>query len=785
MTNSYTGMKLNLLTFSLILLFSPALFCSTAQRYKAVGDNNYPPLLFRNENGQPDGFDCEVIRWIEKESALKFDISLTSWGAAKEQVKNGEADILLGMNKTPERETYYDFTDPYLTIYTVIFVAKDNFRIKTIEDLSGKRVSVQKDDLSEEYLSRHYPLLQLVREDSQLDAINDLKYGRAEAAICNYYVGLYWLHKFSLMEGIKVIGKPVLTTQYSLAVRKGNYSLRSKLNSSIRSLQHSGEIQALKRKWFGDDYFLNLWFDKNQIVRLVAYLGIFGLAVMITGWVFVYLLRKRVSRATSKLKEINRYYKSLIENASDIIVVIKSNGEMTYVSPSLCKVLSYTPEELNDKAIYDIIYPGDIPIASSYFSGVRVQEKKLTEIKFVSKDGCRKILEILVNNLSEDQAIQGLIINARDITERVEAEKEIMMLAQTIRNIGECVNITDMKNNILFVNEAFLRTYGYEKEEVLGKKISILENSGEIEQLQRTIYYETLRKGSWQGELVNKRKNGEEFPVFLSTSLVYDKELPIALVGVALDITERRIAENQLIDARDRAERSDRLKSEFLAQVSHEIRTPVNTILSFTSLLRDELEGRVSEDLKQSFNIIDNGGRRLIRTIDMILNMSEIQAGNIEINLRNIDVAKDVLEPLIMEFSGSARSSQLDLVMENNAAITTLMCDSYTTSQIFQNLIDNAIKYTRQGYVKVVLYNTPANQLCVEVCDTGIGIAEEYLPRLFEPFTQEESGYTRRFEGNGLGLSLVKKYIALNNAAIEVESEKGKGTTFRVIFNII
>jgi two-component system, sensor histidine kinase ChiS len=248
------------------------------------------------------------------------------------------------------------------------------------------------------------------------------------------------------------------------------------------------------------------------------------------------------------------------------------------------------------------------------------------------------------------------------------------------------------------------------------------------------------------------------------------------------EINEKLIIEKELIKAKEKAEESDRLKSNFLAQMSHEIRTPINTILSFTSLLKEEVNDKVDKDLKESFSIIESGGRRLIRTIDMILKMSEIQAGKLDVHLQEVDILNDVLNNLVNELRFLAERKKLELNIKCNAERTKIFADKYSVTKIFQNLIDNAIKYTEKGSIDLNIYNNGNNQLYVEVKDTGIGMSKDYLSNLFKPFSQEDSGYTRRFEGNGLGLSLVKNYIEINKASIDVDSEKWKGTKVTVIF---
>lgn len=249
-----------------------------------------------------------------------------------------------------------------------------------------------------------------------------------------------------------------------------------------------------------------------------------------------------------------------------------------------------------------------------------------------------------------------------------------------------------------------------------------------------------------------------------------------------VDILERERTRQELMRAKEMAESSSRLKSEFLAQISHEIRTPLNTILSFASLLRYELEELLSEDLKDGFKIISNGGKRLIRTIDLILNMSEINTGSYDLQFSKFDLVRDILENLLLEFSSSAQVKGLKFTLRNDSAAALITADAYTVTQIFLNLIDNAIKFTNEGNVQIIVSDGPNGSLVVEITDTGIGMSEEYMSKIYTPFSQEDTGYTRKYEGNGLGLALVKKCCQLNQADINVASRKGNGTRFTVVF---
>jgi signal transduction histidine kinase len=238
----------------------------------------------------------------------------------------------------------------------------------------------------------------------------------------------------------------------------------------------------------------------------------------------------------------------------------------------------------------------------------------------------------------------------------------------------------------------------------------------------------------------------------------------------------------QLIIAKEEAEKSDRLKSEFLAQMSHEIRTPIHILMSYSSLILEEIEEKMDADMRSNFNAIEHAGKRIIRTTELILNMSEISTGTYEYSGSEFNIFDGVLKSIFNEYEEKVDTDKVKYSIEEDSSSKIISADKYSVYQIFTNLIDNAIKYTEEGTITVSVSTNSENRVEVKIADTGIGISKEYMPNLFMPFTQEEQGYSRRYEGNGLGLALVKKYCELNQAEIKVESEKGKGTTVTVTF---
>jgi signal transduction histidine kinase len=215
--------------------------------------------------------------------------------------------------------------------------------------------------------------------------------------------------------------------------------------------------------------------------------------------------------------------------------------------------------------------------------------------------------------------------------------------------------------------------------------------------------------------------------------------------------------------------------------MSHEIRTPLNVILTSIPLIADEISSD-DEDLKIILDSVKSAGKRLQRTIDMILSMSSVQSGNYKATFEKFDIIPD-LQNMVREFKSLSDDKGLTIKFTPSDDTAFITADRYTVNQVFQNLINNAIKYTLKGYVEVYVKNLKNDKVKIEIRDSGIGMSEEYLQKMFMPFSQEDTGYKREFEGNGLGLALVKKYIELNRAEINVESEKNIGSVFSVVFD--
>jgi PAS domain S-box-containing protein len=435
----------------------------------------------------------------------------------------------------------------------------------------------------------------------------------------------------------------------------------------------------------------------------------------------------------------------------------------------------------------------------SALSKADIKEQKLLLSKFKNNEIgiiAQKIYEILneldkssseVNNLNEklkdvfrDKIYElDVEINQRKRAENFlkKSEEQFKLLFENAP-IGMFIISNDGK--ALKANKAFCNTIGYDFHEIIGAHIKYIFSGNKSVDVKSTFQL-ILENESLDTECNLIKRDGRKITVILKAIKISDDhgELRNTLIQV-LDITEIKKAQSDILLALDKAKESDRLKSAFLAQMSHEIRTPLNVILPSIPLIADELSNK-DEEILSILNSVENAGKRLQRTIDMILSMSAVQSGNYKPRFENFSLAED-LKNLTKEFISVTKEKGLQLFYSNSCSDSEIAADRYTVNQIFQNLLGNAVKYTHKGHISISIDNYQKNKLIVKVEDTGIGISSKYIKNLFAPFSQEDTGQTRKYEGNGLGLALVKEYVRVNNGEITVQSEKNKGTIFSVVF---
>jgi signal transduction histidine kinase/DNA-binding response OmpR family regulator len=258
----------------------------------------------------------------------------------------------------------------------------------------------------------------------------------------------------------------------------------------------------------------------------------------------------------------------------------------------------------------------------------------------------------------------------------------------------------------------------------------------------------------------------------------------IRTYGVNQDITEQKRVEEELIIAKNKAEEMNRLKSSFLANMSHELRTPMVGILGFSEILSNDLE---NEELKHFASSIFKSGKRLLNTLNLILDLSRIEANKQDVLLMNTNIGS-VTRNIVSEYSILARNKKLYLNFDVKEEDIYSIIDERVFRSIIGNLVDNAIKYTNEGGVIIVVekvFEDNKDWAVIKIKDTGIGIPDDYLQTIFEEFRQVSEGWSRSFEGTGLGLTIAKRFTDLLNGIIKIDSKINCGSTFTVMLPLV
>ncbi len=476
-------------------------------------------------------------------------------------------------------------------------------------------------------------------------------------------------------------------------------------------------------------------------------------------------------------------FTTLLDQSNDAIEVLDpETGRYLDVNERGRLDLGYSREEFLTLSVYDVDPIIDYAGFKNIVEELKISNSKIWESIHRRKNGTTFPVEVNIKIVRLDR--DYIVSVVRDITERKTAEENLLKFSRAVAQSPAAIIITDTNGVIEYVNPKSLEITGYKPEEVIGQNPRIF-SSGETPKNEYESLWATISSGKeWRGELHNKKKNGELYWEFASISPVINESGIIThYLAVKEDITENKKMIDELVVAKEQAEKSDNLKSEFLAQISHEIRTPINIMLGNVDFLKDILTEHIDADAKKCFNSIAVASKRIIRTIDLILNMSEVQTSSYKPDFIKINLDKEVLRKLTQEHHLLAKQRGLKLTYHCEIVEPNILGDEYSVTQIFANLIDNAIKYTETGGIGIRLTNNKKGDIVVEIKDTGIGMSKEFLVNIFKPFVQEEQGYSRSYDGNGLGLALVKSYCDINNAVIKVESKKNVGTSFRVIFS--
>ena len=494
--------------------------------------------------------------------------------------------------------------------------------------------------------------------------------------------------------------------------------------------------------------------------------------------------KKLADQADKKLQKSEARLEQLLQSTNQGIFSLDIEGTCTFINKPGTHILGYQIEELVGNKITSLL---KCKILEEQAKRCLSQRSIHDDDSFHSDDFylCKKDGSFFPSSLSSkpllvNGMIAGAVITFSDITERKRLEDERFILSRAVEQCPVSILLTDMLGNIRFVNPKFTHLTGYSSADVIGKNPRLLQ-SGEVKPDVYERLWHTISEGDiWEGELLNKTKDGRLFWEYAAISPLRDSKGSIThYLAVKEDITAMKKVSEELVAAKEQAEAASKAKSSFLATMSHEIRTPMNGVIGMNSML---LETNLTAEQREYATIAYNSGENLLTIINEILDFSKIEAGRLELEILDFDV-RITLEDTAELLALRSEEAGLELICQIDPAVPSyLRGDPGRIRQIITNLVGNAIKFTRNGDVimSASLLSEQENNATIlfEIQDTGIGIPESRLSAIFDHFTQVDSSTTRRFGGTGLGLAICKQLVGLMGGEIGVTSEEGVGSTF-------
>lgn len=781
---------------------------------KVVADDNYPPFIFRAGDGLLKGYLVDEWRLWEKKTGVKVVIEAMDWGLAQQKLQGGEADVIETIFKTPERIGIYDFTKPYITLEVPVFYHRSLSGIVDATTLRGFTIGVKAGDaciekLAEEGITtiKSYPNYEQVIEAAGKGEIRVFCVDREPA--------LYFMAKMNLGDEFRM-AFTLYSGQFHRAVMKGNHPMLALVNEGFNQIT-AQELETLEKRWLGTELVAS---------HFPRYLGVGALAVVLLAAFFainLVFLRYRIRQRTRELEQKNQQihkneekYKTLVNNTHESIYVVQDH-RLVFANLAACRTVGLNEKDLIGRPVADFIPVEDQELSRQIYDDL-VQGKlrsNVSERRLITPSG--ELKDHLINSVRIDWEGKPSTLNfATEITgiktaaERLASERKL--LRTVIDHLPDAVYMKDAQGRKLLANKADIANVGLPESQIIGR------TDAEVFPPDVALNFRTDDdKVLLHGEMIEGREevisteNGKKRWLLTSKIPLFDDKGQVTgLVGIGRDITfqkdheasllkqnleyqqlneehhatneelNRSLSEIQSInsklrEAKKRSEESDQLKMAFLSNISHEIRTPLNGIIGFAEQL-ENASLSVSERIVYS-KLIYESGQRLTAVINDIVDISLLQTQQAKLSPQPVDLV-EVVSIVLLKFTESARQVGLTLTADISAVDSLFtVADGQRLTQILAKLLDNALKFTPSGGVRIGLRPDSGNALFY-VKDTGIGISPEMQEAIFSPFRQADSNSWKNYGGQGLGLSIVRGFVELMGGRIWFTSRMGEGSTF-------
>ena len=489
--------------------------------------------------------------------------------------------------------------------------------------------------------------------------------------------------------------------------------------------------------------------------------------------------RKRAEQALRQSEQ--RYHLLFDSNPHPVWVYDLQTLAIVDVNQSAVQNYGYSREEFLSLTIKDIRPTEDVPALLESAVKAPPETENAGVWRHRKKDGTLIDVEITSHPLTYGDRNARLVV-ATDVTERRKAEAALRQSEERFRLlVSEVVDyailMLDPEGHIASWNAGAERINGYKSQEIIGQHFSRFHPPEDVARGKPAYELEIASsQGRFEEEGWRVRKDGSRFWANVVTTALRDPEGRLrGFAKVTRDNTQRKRAQELLLQAKEEAERGSKFKDQFLSTMSHELRTPLNAVLGFSDLLADERYGPLNERQQRYVNHIHTGGKHLLKLISDILDLSKIEAGRMEITREEVTVASAFAEVISALYPLAEKKSQA--LLQEVAPNLHVDADPMRFKQVLTNLVGNAIKFTPEGGRIELAARQVDNQVRVEVRDNGPGIPPEQQQRIFEAFVRlTESGQAT--EGTGLGLAITARLVELHGSTLSIESLPGEGACF-------
>ncbi|MEI7981982.1 MAG: PAS domain S-box protein [Bacteroidota bacterium] len=485
------------------------------------------------------------------------------------------------------------------------------------------------------------------------------------------------------------------------------------------------------------------------------------------------------------LKESEERYRDLVENTGEGLGVVDTQENFKYANPAACDIFGLPEETLIGKSLLTFLDPLSIEEIARQTSIRKEGQKSMYELEITRHDGERRW--IIVTATPQYDSNRNFISTFgifRDITQRKMAENKLRESEQRLREIVDLTNDwiweIDPQWKYIFVSQKVVNILGYSREEMIGKSPFDFLLPEDIEQVAAGIR-EIVHQYKPLNSLIARARHKDGNIIYLETSgvAVFDEKGNYkGYRGADRDITLRKLYEKELIISKEKAEESDRLKSSILANMSHELRTPLNGIVGFAEILREELRDSDYEGMVEN---IHSSGKRLMLTLNSIITLSQLEAGKVNVIMKEVDLKAGIIS-LVNSFDSQVKEKKITVDLFGLKQLRVIT-DEHLLKQLLRQLIDNAIKFTDYGQIildSAKVTRVGRDWVVIRITDTGIGIDKQYYEIIFQEFRQVSEGFSRKYQGSGIGLTISKKIIDLLKGEITLESEPGRGSSFSI-----